>query len=291
MPRTHIVSYSELDTYRQCAYKHELAYKERWTSATTSPALSRGTLWHAVMEHHYKAIQAHDLTETPKPDIEAHYLTLVKTHLSDETDETELIAWMLKGYLEHYGYDEQWEILAVEHAPTVWLPTPNGGRSNFKLKLKIDLIVKQRNTDRIWVIDHKSGRSLPKQKQLDINDQFGLYTWALQAMGKRVFGQMHNAARTERLKSREMTPDERYSRTLMHRTDDELKSIAIDAYKTARQAYKTPLGEAGRSPDDDRCGWRCNYTDACLYGRKRGDNTETRVFLRDSGYIQDFTRH
>lgn len=297
MPKTHTVSFSEIDTLRQCLFKHEMSYKERWKSPTTSPALAKGTLWHVVMEHHYNAIAFHQrMVQDPPSKMAMAALRdeIVNTYLCDEggrqTEYQELVEWMYDGYVGHYGSDSGWRILGVEHAPVLWLPTPRGGRSNFKLKLKIDLVVRDPR-GRVWIVDHKSGKDLPKDKELEIDDQFGLYTWAMRRLGVDVFGSIHNAARTQKNKdqTKHFQPlEERFARKHMYRTDVELERIAIEAYQAAKRAYAIPIGDAQRSPDSDRCRWRCDYTEACLFGRKGGDH---RQFLEDLGFVQDFTRH
>lgn len=297
MPETIIVSFSEIDTFRQCPHKHELGYKDRWRSPTTSPALSRGTLMHNVFETHYRLIKAaQDAGQTP--DLEAIMREAMRTWLYDprngsQTEEQELVEWIYIGYCELYGTDPNWKILAVEHTGLVWLPTERGGRSRFRLKIKLDLIVKEIDTGQIWVVDHKSGKDLPNDKMLDIDDQFGLYVWGLQRLGKKVMGSLHNACRTHRNKDQVKHPqplDERFRRSRLYRTPLELETVALEAYRTVRTAYGhySRPGEAPRAPDSDRCRWRCDFTEACLQGRKGNDEVQ---FLRDTGYVQDWTRH
>lgn len=281
MSRIHVVSFSELSDARQCPHKHELNYKERWQSPTTKPALSRGTLWHKVMEQHYLGHKAGNLKQGM-----ANALALLSSKDGDVTEEQDLVYWMYSGYLELYGDDPQWEVLAVEHTSEIWLPTVNGGRSNYKLKIKIDLIVRWKG--KIWIIDHKSGKDLPKDKELALDDQFGLYVWGMRAMGKKVFGAMHNAARTQRNKTPGQTIESRFSRTLMNRTQAELDVIAVEAYKTMRRIYQIPAGEAERSPNPDQCTWKCDFLEPCLAGRKGIDE---RVFLSEKGFVQNYERH
>lgn len=297
MAKTITVSHSEIDSMRQCLHKHELGYKERWQAPTTSRPLSRGILWHQVLETHYRIIwemQKGNLLLSALPEVLKRQVVgklLYNDDLS-QTEDQELIEWMYTGHVEQYGFDEDWRIMAVEFAPEVYLPTDRGGRSRFKLKLKIDLVVRDRTTgDKLWIVDHKSGKDLPKKKELDIGDQFGLYTWAMRQIGHRVFGSVHSAARTQRNKDQEKHPqtlDSRFHRTLLSKTEIELNTIAIEAYRTARAAYRWKPGEAPRSPDEDRCRWRCDYTEVCLMGRKGMNEHE---MLESSGYVQDFTRH
>lgn len=289
---THLVSFSELDAFRQCPHKHQLSYKERWQGSSTSPALRRGTLWHAVLETHYRYLlecQHPDVTYDPN-ELLARVRPFFYPEVGDPTEDQELIHWMYLGHIDHYGTDPNWKILAVEHNAQVWLPTLKGTRSSFKLKIKIDLVVLDRRTGGLWVVDHKSGKDLPTEKMLDIDDQFGLYTWGLRQLGKQVMGSLHSAARTQRNKDQTKHPqalEDRFRRTRLFRTDVELDRIAQEAYLTFRRAYAIK-GEAERAPNSDTCRWRCDYTEQCLGGRKGMDE---RQFLIDSGFIQDFTRH
>lgn len=295
--RIKTVSYSELDSARQCYFKHEMEYKERWVPPSVSPALARGTDWHRIMETHYGMLRQRLKAEVLWTDdqiVEAVF----KQHLYDpvsgeQTPEQELLEWMYRGHIEHWGFDPQWRIRAVEFAPVVWLPTPSGGRSNYRLKLKIDLVATEKIGGKwqLLIVDHKSGKDLPKKKELDIDDQFGLYTWAMRKLGHNVLYAVHSAARTHRNvdQVKHFQPlDERFLRTSTYRTDIELDVLAHEAYQWARLAYQFKIGEAPRSPNPDTCNWKCSYTEACLFGRKGGDH---RQMLRDMSFEQNFERH
>ena len=308
MPATHIVSYSELDTARQCLFKHRLAYKERWVGITRSPALAKGTLWHEVMENYYLTLQFFQQVSDGKwapafpavpydPDLvleEAFRVgmsILINDDGSYKDENCELIGWMFQGYVEYYGVDENWKILAVEQAFEFWLPTDRGGRSGFKVKMKLDLVVRDLELNRRLVVDHKSGKNLPYDKELDIDDQFGLYVWGTGQAGRPGFGAIHSAARTQRNKDQTKNPqllEDRHKRSMLFRTDRELEAIAIDAYRTARVAYGSKPGEEPRSPNTDTCRWRCDYTEACLGSRKGMDERELLIGL---GFEQNFKRH
>lgn len=285
MASTIIVSFSELDTFRQCPLKHVLGYKERWTQPTKSPALNRGTLWHLVSATHYGYIKECQDAKTPVDSTElAKRVAKVLATCGDERD---LLYWMYDRYVQQYGIEDDpktQRVLAVEWADELWLPTDRGGRSRFKLKVKIDLIV--RDSDGIWIWDHKSCKELPKEKELDIDDQFGLYTFLLRMRGKEIVGSVHNAARTQRNKG-PMALDASFLRSRMYRTDKELNSIAIDAYRTARAAYSGYADYS--SPDPDRCGWRCDFLSPHLLMRKTGKPSD--VILPSFGFKQDSTRH
>lgn len=300
-----VVSYSELDAYRQCPLKHELGYKLRYRKETTSDALNRGKLWHAVIEAHYKAIKiwwdgGKDMSVSFVLEVARQDVNKILDKARDEKNEqADLVQWMYEGYVEKYGIDERWRPLALEFAFQLPLPNEKGRPSRYHMKGKIDAIMRDMETGRLWVWDHKSGANLPSQMDLEIDDQFGGYTWAMRQLGHKVIGSMHNANRTTRNladfpdyegKSKPQTLEQRHSRTYLNRGDIELDAIALDAYNVARNAYppKSMQLPLYSSPDPRQCGWKCDFKEAHL-GMRTG--IPAKEALEDRGFIQDFTRH
>ena len=305
MPNSVVVSYSELDTFRQCPLKHQLAYVQRWTKPPAEGrALARGTLWHKTMEAHYRALQesqtdlpGFSIPKTDEPAIlDRVWRTdiqplLYDTQTGQQTPDQKLIEWMYRGYVEVYGADRQWKILQVERSAQIPLPADSGRPSSrYRLKIKIDLLVEDREGRR-WLVDHKSGAELPNRLELDIDDQFGLYTAALRSLNWPVFGAIHSAARTRQLKGDEdgtkPTPlEKRYLRTPIYRSETELRNLLLDAGRAARAAYAT--GPVFSSPSPDRCKWRCDFLDAHMAMRK---GIPVQVALADFGFHVDKSRH
>lgn len=299
-----IVSYSELDTYRQCPLKHAILYGQRWTKPTKEgSALQKGSLYHAVQEELFRLIKTYqdeNNGKTPRPGSEAEAILVdsfwaavapllydIKT--GEQSEVQGLIEWMMKGWLEHFGLMPDWRIVGVEHQIITPLRDERGRRSRYHLKAKIDLIVKQRATGGLWVVDHKSGANLPTDMDLEIDDQFGLYTWAMREVGKRVTGTLHAANRTQRNKSF-MPLDTRMKLTYLNRDEHELTNLALDAYRVARAAHP-PKGQQSppySSPDPRQCGWKCDLKEAHLLMRRGRKPAEV---LREYGYRIDKTRH
>jgi hypothetical protein len=93
-----------------------------------------------------------------------------------------------------------------------------------------------------------------------------------------------------------MDNDERFKRQHTVRTDAELAECAFEVLELMDEAYDRDLGigtdsvrDAPRSPDGERCGWKCNFTEACIAGRKYGP-ARTRGFLEDTGFSQHETK-
>jgi RecB family exonuclease len=285
MARSITVSYSELDTARQCGFKHKKLYLERWHKPKDeTTAAGRGTLWHQTLAAHYTAIKDGEDAELAAK----RELAAIRSKGTDP-DVCDLIEWMYEGHLEQWGHDQQWDILEVEHRFEVPLLNANGNRTRFKLKGYIDLVVRDRETDRVWVVDHKSCGNLPKRLELDMDDQFGLYLWALGQLGMRPMGSIHSSARTKRNKVKPQPLNERFDRYYMARTPRELRTIALEALDTARWAH-SKLNPHERSPRPDTCSWRCDLTESCLIARKNGEERGDR-FLDDTGWTPGAPRH
>lgn len=298
-----IVSYSELDTYRQCPLKHYLAYDLRYKKPPAADgALAKGSLYHVVMEAHYREILAiqermtrKEMRNNEKKLLMTIYrdkiVPLLRDHRTGEylSDIHDLIDWMYQGYTEQYGLDLQWKILGVEHQIITPLKDARGVRTRYHLKAKIDLLVQDLEIGGRWVVDHKSGMNLPTQMDLDIDDQFGLYQWAMNEVGKKVRGSIHNANRTQRNKGH-MPLDTRMSRTYLNRSDKELVNLAYDAYQVARAAHPPKSNPTPRysSPDPRQCGWKCDFKEAHLAMRK---GIPMKSAMQDFGFIIDRTRH
>lgn len=300
-----IVSYSELDTYRQCPLKHFILYKQRWTKPVKpGSALDKGSLYHKVMEAHYRLIKAYQDThggKNPKPDSqeEADLLEVCRIEcLSLCWDPQvgdwyspvhELIWWMYEGHISMYGTMQEWRIKGVEHQIITPLLDERGRRSRYHLKAKMDLVVQHRFNGGLWVVDHKSGGNLPTDMELEIDDQFGLYTWAMRQVGRPVIGSLHAANRTQRNKSF-MPLDTRMKLTYLNRDEVELTNIALDAYKVAWNAHPPKSGgpKGYSSPDPRSCGWKCDIKEPHLLMRRGRPMGEV---LTEYGFKIDRTRH
>lgn len=312
-----VISPSELDVMRQCPLRHSLLYGERWTKQIDdeSHPLAFGTLWHSVLEAHYRAIQRqqkaahlqhgdwrkfdHDAAEGFACAEALKVLDTVK-----DPEVKALLAWMYNGHLDMWGIDPQWQIVAVEHGGEVALPGPAGFATplTFRLKFKLDLVVKEEG--RFWIVDNKSCKDLPNRLNLDLDDQFGLYHWSGNRMGLKIFGTMHSAARKLQLKGDKdgSSPADlanRFRRTPLTRGKEELDTIALEAWQVANERYTglqqviemKRLGlniEAPRHPSPMQCGWKCDFTEACIAGRK---GIDMRDYIHRKGYRKDRSRH
>ena len=271
-------SFSELDAFRQCPLKWWARYALRLQSPGSKPALERGSAWHEILEAHYQVLkdggELGDCVEALAP-----VLGGIQDRLG--YDVATLLLWMYQGYIDYYGDDKDWEILAIEHAFDTPLAMYNPALGGPKIELvmggKIDLVARDR-MKRTWVWDHKtkgnkdaSGAAWSRDVQLE--DQFGIYQKALnesQEFGP-IFGVIYAVARTDKLK-RAMTDTERFARHKTFRGEQELEALWKDAATTAAQMLRVLETGEGlySSPDADRCGWRCDALEPHLLSRSSG---------------------
>lgn len=229
-----VVSYSEIDTARQCLHKHELAYKDRWRKDTDSPALTTGTQVHSLLELHY-----HEISEGYDPtDLVAE--TLSQWHYERLIDDERflLLQWIYEGYVEQWGLDLDWTLKGIELKFVVELPPAPATGNVYGFKGYIDLVPCDR-TRRTWVVDHKTSASRgPSEKQLDLSDQFVMYSYALREMGIKTHGGLHNWINTKMNKNpSSQSLDSRFKRTRIARTDKEIDLVALDVAAWADIAW------------------------------------------------------
>lgn len=290
MVATRTVRNSQLKDFRQCPLKEMLGWRlgyRRPEGSEGMEASDRGTQWHDILAHHYGWIR--ESQNLMNAIVREHVPDLVLTHLDNwyqSSPHYETLRWMYEGYIDEYGLDQDWEILHVEETQVVPFTEPTGKRSRYRYQWTSDLVVADRSMGgQILVIDNKSNKNLLRQGDIDLDDQYGNYTWAWRRKGLPVFAQYYNGARTEKLK-RAMVPAERFARVSGYRTDRELREIELDALRTAKALYSTANQEMPYSAPDPRiCGWKCDFQAVHLAVRKMGMEKLPQI-LRAHGFEQ-----
>src|SRR4051812_45988106 len=138
-----VTSWAEVDAYRQCPFKWRLAYAERWVAPEPSAALSKGILWHKVLEIHYDILANGGKLGEAIERVQ-RYLMYV------ESEWVELIAWMYNGYIQYWqGADNKLQFIKAE--PKLELPLMPG----IRIKCRLDLLCRDWD-GLLWMWDHKS---------------------------------------------------------------------------------------------------------------------------------------
>lgn len=106
------------------------------------------------------------------------------TEGKEELEESEVVEAkdlghaMLAGYVDHYGDDEEWEVIHTEQPFQIKVPQPGSKDALVVYCGTWDGLWRNRRTKEFWIIDHKTRKSFPTRWDFyDINDQAGSYLW------------------------------------------------------------------------------------------------------------------
>lgn len=276
-----VVRGSEIADFRDCPLKHKLGWLDGWHSPAREAGGARelGTVWHNVLKIRYRYLQmCQEIGDEP---VESEIEVQVRQAMHEAHSELrETLFWMYDGYREMYGWDRGWKILSVEQ--TLQVPfhdkddkplriiDPRTGKSRPVLySWTTDILAFVPMYRALMVIDTKSTSQPLGQVDIDLSDQFGLYTVAWLRLGKKIRGQLVNQAKTKALK-RPMTLDERFVRTPSIRTPIELRNLELDAVRTVKAMYSEAnlLDGPYSSPDPRSCGWKCDFKEPHLKLRR-----------------------
>lgn len=281
---------SEVNTYRQCPLLHKLTWVDLWAKPEDSFASTLGTAWHLVMGTHYERIrveQYHDkklrLSTIAQQKVLDEVEATIEHRVRDDLRET--IDWMYDGHIEHYGFDEHWEVLAVEKHQLVEWPGQSG-LVRYRYSWTSDLVVRDHSMKHkpAMVVDQKSTGQLLRKEDIDLSDQLAMYTWAERLAGTDVLAPLHRQAHTKKLK-RAQTLKERFAEINSYRTDIELENIADEIYGIATLIHGRE--HVYSSPDPRQCSWKCDFRDPHLAMRKMRDpHRVLPSMLRSRGYVQ-----
>jgi hypothetical protein len=288
------IRHSELAAFRECPLKHKLAWVDGWWSPAREAGGKRelGTIWHEIMKARYRAIKDGIADEDALQELVADTIEVTNP------EQTETLWWMYGGYVEQYGIDPELEILSVEERLKVpfhdeddrpLVIEVDGVRRPILYSWTTDLLARIPTMRGIFVVDHKSTGQPLGQMDIDLSDQFGLYTVAWQRLGEKVRGQLVNQAKTKRL-VRPMTLSERFDRKYSIRTSAELRAIELDAVDTI-YAMLSPRNRRRpySVPDPRSCGWKCDFKEPHLRLRRNTDPRKVPGILRSFGLEQGAT--
>lgn len=277
------VRHSAMRDMRQCPLKFKLGWIQGWEKVEKSDALTIGNIWHDLMRVHYEHIQA----GAGDDEVEEAVYELLNDEYGD-SEHIDKLEWMYQGYVAEYGMDPGWEILSVEKTLRVPLLNRDGSPTRFVYEWTGDLLVRDRSTRRVIVVDNKTTKHVMKKVSIDLDDQFGLYVLAWRRAGYPALYPLYNGVRTEQLK-RPMVASERFIRLSSHRTDAELANIEQDAVDTCEAMY--PEHGPARlysAPDPRACDWKCEFLGVHLTLRKAPNPDQILpALMRSHGFVVD----
>lgn len=166
------ISHSELKTFRRCKRQYYYKVIEGLEPRMTDPKLKFGTWFHTLLQAHYSG---EDWQKAHAREVKK-FNNLFLEEREFYGDLPELAERMMHSYMWRYGKKEKdWEVLYVEETFTVHF------QEGDEFSFKPDLIVRDHSTPAkdIWVVDHKTVRSIPSGEWRLEDLQSTLYPWAL----------------------------------------------------------------------------------------------------------------
>ncbi len=177
-----ITTHSMIKTFRRCPKQAEYKYVHRLKPKRLGSPLKRGTWVHALLEAHGKGQDWRA--------VHAHYTEQFNQLFDEEKDYygdmPREIMTIFKSYLWHYKNDP-WEWVDNEFQLEATLPDGTVYRG------KVDGLI--RNQFGLWLVDHKTHKTLPDHNFRLLDAQSALYLWAAQENGLEVNGFIWNYLR------------------------------------------------------------------------------------------------
>lgn len=203
-----VLTYSALNTFRNCPRKYKHRYIDCLRPRLKSEALSFGSIVHGAIELWYRSVGDSNRLWTVLEYVDNQFPQRVG-------DETQLANWhfaraMITGYASRYS-TEDFTIVEVEKSFVGEIRNPDTGRlsQTFVMAGKADAIVQCR--DGMYLLEHKTAASIDASylDKLWTDTQIALYSFYLRELGYPIIGVIYNVLLKSRLKqSRGETQEE-----------------------------------------------------------------------------------
>lgn len=177
-----INTHSMLKTFRRCPKQAEFKYIHRLKPRLLGSPLKRGTWMHSLLEEHHAGRDWRDMHKK----LSAQFNQMFDEEKDFYGDMPGEIGQIMRSYEWHYKNDP-WTVHETEF--TVEAEMPDGSI----YRGKVDALIE--NQFGLWIVDHKTHKSLPDHNFRLLDSQSALYLWAADKMGIPVQGFIWNYCR------------------------------------------------------------------------------------------------
>jgi hypothetical protein len=229
-----LITSSRLKAWRRCARYHQLRFEEGYERVVRDPVLHFGDLVHRGLDPWWRAM-AEGLAGEAQLD-----RALAAVEGEADPFERARAEALLTGY-HHRWEGDRFEVLGVElefRAPLVNPATGEVSR-HYQLAGKIDVLVRDRLTGAIYIIEHKTSSEdiTPGSaywQRLKLDGQVSMYYLGAEALGYRVDGCIYDVLGKPDLRPLKATPVEQRKYT------KPTKGEPPRLYKGQRETDETP---------------------------------------------------
>jgi len=267
------ISPSQMDAM-SCRFAWHLAYPMGYKPRRVSSALSLGIGVHEALDYYYSEkghprerfkVWSDEKIKSINPQYDDD---IQKMH-----DIQDLGTAMLNGYYDLYDGKDDFDIIATEQTLSRPIPIPStGARSHCKLVARLDGLVRDHETGKLWSLEHKTFRSF-SLSQLELNQQFTAQIWLGQGLAKSmgidepVVGVIYNGLRKQKPGPRVKL--KLFERHKLYRTQRHIDTMLHRAYWQYREMNKKNL-PIYPQPNPIRCSG-CSYKEVCIEYQRGGD--------------------
>jgi hypothetical protein len=194
-----LLTYSALNTYRNCPRKYKNRYVDNLRPRERAEALSFGSVIHTAIELWYRSVGA----ESRLSDVNAYIDDAFENRI---VDASQMASWhlaraIIAGYASRYSVEE-FEVVEVEKEFVGEIRNPDTGRQSqtFRIAGKVDAIV--RCHDGMYLLEHKTAATVDANylDKLWTDTQIALYCHYLRELGYPIVGVIYNVLLKARLK-------------------------------------------------------------------------------------------
>ncbi|MDZ4851695.1 MAG: PD-(D/E)XK nuclease family protein [Pirellulaceae bacterium] len=194
-----LLTYSALNTFRNCPRKYKNRYLENLRPRERAEALSFGSVIHTSIELWYRSQDV----ESRLQDVMVYISGAFENRM---VDPNQMAQWhlanaMMLGYADRYA-TEEFDVIEVEKEFVGEIRNPDTGRQSqtFRIAGKVDAIV--RCHDGLYLLEHKTAAMVDANylDKLWTDTQIALYCYYLRELGYPIVGVIYNVLLKSRLK-------------------------------------------------------------------------------------------
>ncbi len=199
-----LLTASRLKTARSCQRKHHISYGLGYRQLEEVDVLRFGTLMHDGLEAWWRS---------PRESRSSNALAAIAAGAGNiDPFERVKAEELMRGYDARWS-DEPYEVLAVEVEFNTELRNPATGHTSrtWRLAGKIDVTVRDLNTGRILIIEHKTSSEdirpgSPYWRRLRMDGQVSVYYEGAESLGLKVSGCLYDVISKPGIKPLKATP-------------------------------------------------------------------------------------